>query len=69
MRRFQPSEQQSDYFLGRRTDALNRNAHSNIREFLVPVHAKHLDRFRAEPGRTRSDELRYEQMEEWYGED
>jgi len=69
MRRFQPSEQQSDYQLSRRTDALNRNTGAYLRELLDTGHAKHLDRFRAEPRRSGGDELRYEQMEEWYGED
>jgi len=64
MRRFEPSEQQSDYLLNRRTDAINRNSGAYLRELLVSRNAKYLERFRPLSGYSRGDELR-RQQDEW----
>lgn len=67
--RFEPSQQQSDYLLSRRVDALNRNSGAYLRELLASRNAKHLDRFRPKFGGPSRSELRDESHHEWEGED
>ena len=63
--RFGPSEQQPDYILSRRTDAINRNSGSYLRELLASRNARHFDRFRPKFGSTGRCQLRDSEDHDW----
>jgi hypothetical protein len=65
LRRFEPSQQCADYQLVRRIDPLDRHFSPYFREFLVPCHVKHTDRFRPKSGGSSSHELRDAEVGDW----